>query len=75
MQAEIKTANNSISKYIEENESLLNEFEAYKVRAHSVFQKHKQDTVYNGKVAEFNEQLQEVTKTLNVTKINLQNVS
>ncbi|XP_022166739.1 GRIP and coiled-coil domain-containing protein 2-like [Myzus persicae] len=75
MQVEIKTANESISKYTEENQSLLDEFEAYKVRAHSVFQKHKQDTVYHAKVAELSEQLQEVTKTLNLSKINLQSVS
>lgn len=75
MQVEIKTANDSISKYMEENQSLLDEFEAYKVRAHSVFQKHKQDTVYNAKVAELNEQLQEVTKALNICKTNLQSVS
>uniref|UniRef100_A0A2S2NFH3 GRIP and coiled-coil domain-containing protein 2 n=1 Tax=Schizaphis graminum TaxID=13262 RepID=A0A2S2NFH3_SCHGA len=75
MQVEIKTANESIIKYTEENQSLLDEFEAYKVRAHSVFQKHKQDTVYHAKVAELNEQLQEVTKTLNTSKINLQSVS
>jgi len=59
---------------MEENESLLDEFEAYKVRAHSVFQKHKQDTVFNAKIAVLNEQLQEVTKALNSSKINLQNV-
>ncbi|XP_025202038.1 GRIP and coiled-coil domain-containing protein 2 [Melanaphis sacchari] len=75
MQLEIKTANESILKYTEENQSLLDEFEAYKVRAHSVFQKHKQDTVYHAKIAELNEQLQEVTKTLNISKINLQSVS
>ncbi|XP_060862086.1 GRIP and coiled-coil domain-containing protein 2-like isoform X2 [Metopolophium dirhodum] len=75
LQVEIKTANESISKYTEENQSLLDEFEAYKVRAHSVFQKHKQDTVFHGKVAELSEQLQEVTKTLNLSKNNLQNVS
>lgn len=60
---------------MEENQTLLDEFEAYKVRAHSVFQKHKQDTVFNAKVTELNEQLQEVTKALNFTKNNLQNVS
>lgn len=70
----MKTANDSISKYIEENQSLLDDFEAYKVRAHSVFQKHKQDTVYNAKVAELSEQIQEVTKALNISKTNLQNV-
>jgi len=59
---------------MDENESLLDEFEAYKVRAHSVFQKHKQDTVFNAKIAVLNEQLQEVTKALNSSKINLQNV-
>jgi hypothetical protein len=69
MQVEIKTANESIIKYTEENQSLLDEFEAYKVRAH------KQDTVYHAKVAELSEQLQEVTKTLNISKINLQSVS
>lgn len=70
----MKAANDSISKYTEENQSLFNEFEAYKVRAHSVFQKHKQDTVYNAKIAELNEQLQDITKTFNLTKTNLQNV-
>lgn len=70
----MKTANDSISKYIKENQSLLDDFEAYKVRAHSVFQKHKQDTVYNAKVAELSEQIQEVTKALNLSKTNLQNV-
>lgn len=59
---------------MEENQSLFDEFEAYKVRAHSVFQKHKQDTVYNAKIAELNEQLQDITKALNLTKANLQNV-
>lgn len=59
---------------MEENQSLLDEFEAYKLRAHSVFQKHKQDTVYNSKIAELSEQLQEVTKTLNLTKTNLHSV-
>lgn len=75
MQLEIKTANDSIAKYTEENQSLLDEYEAYKVRAHSVFQKHKQDTVYNAKVTELSEQLQEVTKALNLSKTNLQSVS
>ncbi|CAH1738003.1 unnamed protein product [Aphis gossypii] len=75
MQVEIKTANESILKYTEENQNLLDEFEAYKIRAHSVFQKHKQDTVYHAKVAELSEQLQEVTKTLNISKTNLQSVS
>lgn len=70
----MKAANDSISKYTEENQSLFDEFEAYKVRAHSVFQKHKQDTVYNAKIAELNEQLQDITKALNLTKTNLQNV-
>jgi len=60
---------------MEENQNLLDEFEAYKVRAHSVFQKHKQDTVYNSKNAELSEQLQEVTKALNLTKINLQSIT
>lgn len=75
MQAELSTANDSISKYMEENQSLLDEFEAYKVRAHSVFHKHKQDTVFTAKVTELNKQLQEVTKALNLSKTNLQNVS
>lgn len=75
MQVELKVANDSISKYMGENQSLLDEFEAYKVRAHSVFQKHKQDTVFNAKVVELSEQLQEVTKSLNISKSNLQNVS
>ncbi|VVC24338.1 Hypothetical protein CINCED_3A012898 [Cinara cedri] len=75
LQVDIKIANDSISKYMEENQSLLDEFEAYKVRAHSVFQKHKQDTVFNAKVTELSEQLQEVTKALNSCKSNLQNVS
>lgn len=70
----MKSANDSISKYTEENQSLIDEFEAYKVRAHSVFQKHKQDTVYNAKIAELNEQLQDITKAFNLTKTNLQNV-
>lgn len=60
---------------MEENQSVLDEFEAYKVRAHSVFQKHKQDTVYNAKIAELNEQLQEATKASNLCKTNLQSVS
>lgn len=60
---------------MEENQTLLDEFEAYKVRAHSVFQKHKQDTVFNAKVTELSEQLQEVTKALNFTKNSLQSVS
>lgn len=59
---------------MEENQSLLDDFEAYKVRAHSVFQKHKQDSVYNAKVAELSEQIQEVTQALNLSKTNLQNV-
>lgn len=75
MQTEINKANDSISKYMEENQSLLDEFEAYKVRAHSVFQKHKQDTVYNSKINELSEQIQEVTKALNSSKINLQNLT
>lgn len=58
-----------------ENQSLIDEFEAYKVRAHSVFQKHKQDTVFNAKVVELSEQLQEVTKAANLSKTNLQSVS
>lgn len=75
MHVEINKANDSISKYTEENQSLLDEYEAYKVRAHSVFQKHKQDTVYNSKITELSEQLQEVTKNFNSCKTNLQNLS
>lgn len=60
---------------MEENQSLLDEFEAYKVRAHSVFQKHKQDTVYSSKITELNEQLQKMTKAFNSSKTNLQNVT
>lgn len=60
---------------MEENQSLLDEFESYKIRAHSVFQKHKQDTVYNAKITELSDQLQEVTKALNIFKTNLQSVS
>lgn len=60
---------------MEENKSLLDEFESYKVKAHSVFQKHKQYSVNNIKITELNEQLQDATKVLNITKTNVQNLS
>ncbi|XP_050431913.1 GRIP and coiled-coil domain-containing protein 2-like isoform X2 [Adelges cooleyi] len=75
LQTELKSANISIAKYTQENQSLLEEFEAYKLRAHSVFQKHKQDTAYNVKVAELTDQLHEVTDALNQCKTNIQSVS
>lgn len=58
---------------MEENQILLDEFEAYKLRAHSVLQKHKQNTVYNPKITELSEKLQEVTKALNSSRSNQQN--
>lgn len=75
MQVELNTANDNISKYKEENQTLLDEFESYKVKAHSVFQKHKQDSAYNTKVTELNEQIQDITKVLNISKTNVQNLS
>ncbi|XP_050539311.1 GRIP and coiled-coil domain-containing protein 2-like [Daktulosphaira vitifoliae] len=75
LQTELNAAKVSITKYTKENQGLIDEFEAYKVRAHSVFQKHKQDTVYNVKIDELTTQLQEVTKVLQQYKINLQIVT
>lgn len=58
---------------MEKNQSLVNEFEEYKLKAISVFQKYKQDLVSNIKVTELNEQLQEVTKALKQSTNNLEN--
>lgn len=58
---------------MEKNQSLVDEFEEYKLKAISVFQKYKQDLVSNIKVTELNEQLQEVTKALKQSTNNLKN--
>lgn len=71
LQIEIKSLIDSVSKHVEENQSIVDDLEVYKLMAISIYQKFKQDSMCNVKVAELSKQ--HLNKALNLFEASLKN--
>lgn len=72
LQIEIECAKDSVLKHVEQNQSIVDDLEVYKLTAISVYQKFKQDSMRNVKVAKLSKQ--QLNKALNLFEASLQNI-